>query len=74
MRFLIKCCLSAAMCTVLWVNGKIFNVCVLAFSKRLKKLKKNCMCAVSILGMKQNYLHTPLHYMHTHQCKLMSGA
>ena len=53
-------CLSAALCTVLWVNGKIFNVCVLVFSKKLEKTKKskNCMCAVSILGIKQNYLHT----------------
>ena len=58
-------CLSAALCTVLWVNGKIFNVCVLVVSKKFinpKKSKnkgsKNCMCAVSILGIKQNYLHT----------------
>ena len=79
MRFLIKCvyCLSAALCTVLWVSGKIFNVCVLVFSKKtlknqknqkMKKKQKNCICAVSSLGMKQNYLHTPLHIMHTHQC------
>ena len=75
MKFLIKCvyCLSAALCTVLWVNGKIFNVCVIVISKKTKKPKKSkhekkqknvCMCAVSSLGMKQNYLHTPLHIMH----------
>ena len=74
MRFLIKCvnCLSAALCIVLWVNGKIFNICVLVFSKKTKnnkKIKKNkkCMCAI-FLGIKQSYLHTPLHIMHTHQC------
>ena len=41
MRFLINCmyCLSAALCTVFWVNGKIFNVCVLVFSKKLKNQK-----------------------------------
>ena len=41
MRFLIKFvyCLSAALCTVLWINGKIFNVSVLLFSKKTKKPK-----------------------------------
>ena len=33
MRFLIKCiyCLSAALCTLLWVYGKNFNACMLVY-------------------------------------------
>ena len=47
----------------------LMYVYVLVFSRKLKKMKKTkCMYAVSFLGIKQNYLHTPLHIMHTHQC------
>ena len=59
MKFLIKCvyCLSAALCTVLWVNGKIFNVCVIVISKKtkkpknqnMKKNKKMYACVLSLL-------------------------
>ena len=51
MRFLIKCvyCLSAALCTVLWVNGKIFIASVLVFSKKLRKSKKQkIVCVLSL--------------------------
>ena len=65
MRFLIKFiyCLSAALCTVLCVYGKILNVYVIVFSKKLENQKKeknqkNCMCAVFLLGIKKNCLHT----------------
>ena len=43
----------------MWVHGKIFNVHVLV----------KIVCVLSFfLGIDKNYLHTPLHNMHTHQC------
>ena len=77
MRFLIKCmyCLSAALCTVLWVNGKIFNVCVLVFSKKLKKPKKSKNKKNKKLYVRCLYFRYQaklfayiLHIVHTHQC------
>ena len=77
MRFLIKCiyCLSAALCTLLWVYGKNFNACMLVYyvviqklkTTKIKKKPKKIVCLLSFfLGTKKNCLHTPLH-MHTHQ-------
>ena len=75
MRFLIKrvYCLSAALCTVLWVNGKIFNVCALVFSKKTKKTKKikksnktkKCMCALFFRYQAKVFAYTFTYYAYT---------
>ena len=71
MRFLIKCgyCLSAALCTVLWVTGKISNACELVFSKNYenKKMKKDQKSYVCYLFFRYQALfaYTFTYYAYT---------